>query len=356
MVVLLVHDFIVKSSIHDYKVCFINKTRESIKSEVETGDVFIIDKKIEKLYPELIDLIGRNNSIIKIRAHEKTISYEGLKNIIAELIQLQFKKNNRLVCIGGGITQDVTSFISSIMYRGVKWIYFPTTLLAQGDSCIGSKTSINFEGIKNQLGGFYPPNKIFININFLKTLSKADIQSGLGEMCHYFVIAGKNDFIKYKEGYKNSLLLKKELQNIIVRSLSIKKEYIEIDEFDKDKRQIFNYGHSFGHAIETLTNFSVPHGIAVSFGMDIANYISVKLGLLNSSIRHEIRDQLKEIWQGYDISGLNIEDFSAALGQDKKNIGDELGLILCKGYGKVFKTFVNNNNQLKLWLDEYLTN
>ena len=114
MVVLLVHDFIVKSSIHDYKVCFINKTRESIKSEVETGDVFIIDKKIEKLYPELIDLIGRNNSIIKIRAHEKTKSYEGLKNIIAELIQLQFKKNNRLVCIGGGITQDVTSFISSI--------------------------------------------------------------------------------------------------------------------------------------------------------------------------------------------------------------------------------------------------
>jgi 3-dehydroquinate synthase len=242
------------------------------------------------------------------------------------------------------------------MYRGVDWIFFPTTLLAQGDSCIGSKTSINFGEYKNQVGGFYPPNKIYIDLNFMNTLSPADLQSGFGEISHYSVVAGEEDFKQYKQNYKNALTDKSVIKNMISQSLTIKKSYIEIDEFDQNKRQVFNYGHSFGHAIESLTNYTIPHGIAVSFGMDMANFLSVKMKLLKPEIRTEIRELLEDIWKGFTINNLDIDKFCEVLAKDKKNIGSELRLILCKGYGQVFKVPVKNDMQLKNWITEYFHN
>jgi len=140
---------------------------------------------------------------------------------------------------------------------------------------------------------------------------------------------------------------------MIGRSLEIKKTYIEIDEFDRKERQVFNYGHSFGHAIESLSNYTVPHGIAVSFGMDMANFVSMKMNLLIPKIRYEIKELLENIWQGYNIKNLSIEQFSNALSKDKKNVGKELHLILCEGYGRVFKIAVKNDEKLKHWLIEY---
>jgi len=324
-----------------------------LENEIKDGDVVIMDRKIIDLYPEIAGVVSKNNLLIDIEAHEKKKSYESLIPIINKLIKSGFRKNHRLIGVGGGITQDITAFIASIMYRGVDWIFFPTTLLAQGDSCIGSKTSINFGEFKNQVGGFYPPNKIYIDLNFLDTLSPADLQSGLGEMCHYFVVAGEKDFKQFKHDYKSAIADKSVLTKMVARSLTIKKSYIEIDEFDQNERQVFNYGHSFGHAIESLTNYEVPHGIAVSFGMDMANFISVKNKLLDSTVRIDIRELLQQIWQGYDIKHLNVNKFCGALAKDKKNVGNELRLILCKGCGKVFKTPVKNDDRLQNWLAEY---
>ena len=346
-------DFKVKSIVHDYEVNFIDDSPAVLNNEIKNGDVVIMDQKIKELYPALTSAIPENNLMIDIEAHEKQKSYEGLVPIINKLIESGFRKNHRLISIGGGITQDITAFTASIMYRGIDWILFPTTLLAQGDSCIGSKTSINFGEYKNQVGGFYPPNNIYIDLNFLDTLNYADLQSGLGEMSHYFVVSSEKDFKKYKQNYTSALSNRTVLANMISRSLAIKKSYIEIDEFDQNQRQVFNYGHSFGHAIESLTNYAVPHGIAVSFGMDMANYFSVKMGLLKPQIREEIRELLQQIWEGYDIRHLDVPQFSSALAKDKKNVGQELRLILCKGYGEVFKTPVKNDDQLHNWLREY---
>ena len=356
MEVSLVFDFMVKSIIHDYKVKFINDSPGILNKEIKDGDVVIMDQKINKLYPLITDAIPKNNLLIDIEVHEKQKSYKGLIPIINKLVAGGFRKNHRLIGIGGGIIQDITAFTASIMYRGVDWTFFPTTLLAQGDSCIGSKTSINFAEYKNQVGGFYPPNRIYIDLNFLDTLSPADLQSGLGEMSHYFVVSGEDNFKKYKQDYIFALSNKKVLANMIAKSLEIKKSYIEIDEFDRNERQVFNYGHSFGHAIESLSNYAVPHGIAVSFGMDMANFISVKMKLLDPSIRLEIRELLQKIWQGYDIKQLDVEKFRVALTKDKKNVGSELRLILCKGYGKVFKAPVKNDENLQNWLIEYFKN
>jgi len=346
-------DFKVKSIVHNYEVNFIEDSPAILKKEIRDGDVVIMDRKIKEHYPAITATIPKKNLLIDIEAHEKQKSYEELVPIINKLIETGFRKNHRLIALGGGITQDITAFTASIMYRGVDWIFFPTTLLAQGDSCIGSKTSINFGQYKNQVGGFYPPNRIYIDINFLETLSPADLQSGFGEMSHYFVVAGEDDFKEYKRNYKSVFSDKTILKLMVGRSLAIKKSYIEIDEFDQNERQVFNYGHSFGHAIESLTDYNVPHGIAVSFGMDMANFVSVKMGLLELYIRQEIRELLQEIWQGYDIKNLDVEKFCGALAKDKKNVGRELRLILCKGYGKVFKTAIKNDDTLRNWLIEY---
>jgi 3-dehydroquinate synthase len=349
-------DFTVKSFIHDYDVNFVENAPGVVKNKIRDGDIIIIDNKVKNLYPDLLKVLNENTNVIGLDTNEKQKSYEGLMPIIQELINSGFRKNNRIIGIGGGIIQDITAFTASIMYRGVEWIFFPTTLLAQGDSCIGSKTSINFGEYKNQVGGFYPPNKIFINLDFLYTLSEADLQSGLGEMSHYFVVAGEKEFREYKKEYEYALADKKILEKMISKSLKIKKSYIEIDEFDLNERQVFNYGHSFGHAIESLTDYAVPHGIAVSFGMDMANFISVKRGFLSESIRLDIKELLEKIWVGYNIKNIDLEKFATALSKDKKNVGNELRLILCKGYGKVFKTAQNLDDEFKGWLQEYFIN
>ena len=341
----LLNSIKIKSKIKDYEVVFFEDILEKFHHELRDDDVVIIDKSVQNIYGQLLFKNFDANRLITIQASEFQKSYQEIEQIIDKLINLGFKKNNRLISIGGGITQDCVAFISSILYRGVDWIFVPTTLLAQGDSCIGSKTSVNFGKYKNLIGGFYPPSKILVSPIFLKSLQNKEIKSGLGEMLHYFIVSSKEDFNFFKDNYEKSLVDQKTLQKIISKSLQIKKKYIEIDEFDKNERQVFNYGHSFGHAIESLQNYEIPHGIAVSFGMDISNYVSSKMGLIDDSIRIEIREILQKIWSGYCIKNIEIGAFMNALSKDKKNVGDKLGLILNEGYGSIKKHLIHPDDK-----------
>ena len=345
-------DFVVKSSVHDYDVNFIDDFKNHLKINLIEGDFIIIDNNILNIYKDDVKIL-ENFNFIGIDSNENQKSYEGLIPIIDLLVNNGFKKNHRLIAIGGGITQDVTSFIASTLYRGVKWIFYPTTLLAQGDSCIGSKTSINFKKFKNQIGGFYPPNSVYIDPNFTKSLKINEIKSGMGEMLHYFIVSGEEDFLFYKKYYKDAFKNIDSLLKIISRSLMIKKSYVEKDEFDQNIRQVFNYGHSFGHAIESLTNYKIPHGIAVSFGMDIANFVSLKMGFINEKIRNDIFEVTKYIWEGFDIKNIKIDNLVSALKKDKKNVGKKLGLILNNGFGKIFKHFTEPDTDFKNILTEY---
>lgn len=347
------YNFTVKSSIHDYEVLFIDDTKKTLQEVLKKGDVIIIDRKVENLYKSELEESLNAYYHISIDANESQKSYQGAMPVIQELIDNGFRKNHRLIAIGGGITQDLTAFMASILYRGVDWYFFPTSLLAQGDSCIGSKTSINFNQYKNQVGGFYPPNKIFINTAFLDTLSLPELKSGLGEMLHYFIVSGEEDFRRFKKDYPFALKDKAVLKGIIARSLAIKKSYIEIDEFDKKERQVFNYGHTFGHAIESLTNYRIPHGIAVSYGMDMANFISVKKGYISEAVRNDVRELVQQIWEGTYITDISLDTYTTALTKDKKNVDTRLGLILSKGLGKIFKDLTPLDDTFRSWLKEY---
>ena len=350
---LLLYSLSIKSSIRDYDVFFSQSIFESLAPALKSDDVIFIDKNVfAHLHEDVQQLITTNNYII-IDATEKQKSYTALATIIEELIESGFRKNNRLIAIGGGITQDITAFIASMMYRGVEWLFFPTTLLAQADSCIGGKTSINIGKYKNQLGNFYPPQKIYIIPEFLKTLPELDFKSGMGEMLHFYLVSGEDDFSFYQKYYEKAFTDEETLLNLVKRNLEIKKGFIERDEFDRGERQLLNYGHSFGHAIESLTNYTIPHGIAVSYGMDMANFISVKLGFIENGLRQRMRSQLEKVWIGTSIGNLDANDFEKALSRDKKNIGNTYQVILTKGIGKMLKHGIKPNEEFTSWLKEY---
>ena len=300
----------------------------------------IIDRNVLELNKDILNKFISKIQHIEIEPSEESKNYQSLTPLIMSLIENGFRRKNRMIAIGGGVIQDIVGFISSILFRGVDWIFIPTTLLAQCDSCIGSKTSINFGKYKNQLGTFYPPRKIVIDISFIDTLADLEIRSGLGEMIHYFLVSGIDDFHMIRDNYHLCLKDKKILKSLILRSLKIKSNFIELDEFDKGVRNILNYGHSFGHALETITNYNIPHGIAVSIGMDMANYISMKLGYLDEIIWREMRQLLSMNFAGVKLTELNADAFIDALKKDKKNIDNDLQAILTRGIGSMFKTTI----------------
>lgn len=346
-------NFIVHSSIHDYEVRFEDNFANVLKKQINQGDIILIDENVYNLYKRHFIPASNKCEYILIKASEEQKSYLQLAPIIESMIEKDFKKNNKLIVIGGGITQDIGAFIASNMYRGVSWFFYPTTLLAQCDSCIGGKSSINFGKYKNQLGNFYPPNEIIIDLRFLDTLAELDIRSGLGEMIHFYLVSGHEDFNKIQSEYEVCLTNRGVLKSLIYRSLQIKKKIIEIDEFDKKERLLFNYGHSFGHAIESLTNYRIPHGIAVSYGMDVANYLSEKFGYISGELRQTIRKLLEKNWERVELGSIEVGDFINALKKDKKNIGLEVKVILTRGVGQMFKTTLPIDNKVIGLFEEY---
>lgn len=346
--------FTVKSSIQDYEVNIVSSLEDNLARVYEAGDYIVVDKQVIELHPKLEKLLSDYDKVIRIEAVEKTKSYQGVISFFEELITEGFKRNNRLIAIGGGITQDVTAFMASILYRGVGWIFFPTTLLAQADSCIGSKTSINFKQFKNQVGNFYPPISIYIDPNYLKTLEERDIRSGVGEMAHYYYVSGSDDVQYFEKEFETALEDQSNFSELIKKSLSIKKGYIEIDEFDKNERIVFNYGHTFGHAIESITNYGIPHGVAVSFGMDMANFISWKKGYIEKEDMLRAQNVFKTIWKGYSIDNISLSELIGAMEKDKKNENGKLGLILTKGWGNMFKDLTDPDEVFVNWMNEYM--
>jgi len=344
---------LIQSKLKTYSIEFVNDIFKKVADEPREKSFLIIDSNIYELFRDKINELGMNDNFLVVEATEEHKSYNYCSNIIERLIKKKIRRNHRIVAIGGGIIQDISAFIASILFRGIEWIFIPTTLLAQADSCIGGKTSINFGEIKNTLGNFYPPNKIFIDLNFLSTLPKDDIKSGIGEMLHFYFYSGSAYIDKLFPDYTRLLKHRSLLKEYILESLRIKKSVIEKDEFDKGERNKFNYGHTFGHAIESITNYAIKHGQAVTVGMDLANRISVMQGLIDESLYKSINSRLKVNFPKYDLSDIDIEEYISILSKDKKNIDEQLVCILSEGIGKLVKMKVPMNDEFRITLKTY---
>lgn len=328
------------SSYHTYEIK-IGDCIDYIEKNYKEGDLVIYD----------LNIPFQLGNVIKygIVSSEKEKEFTELFKIIKFMSDNNFKKNNKIFAFGGGVVQDICGFISSIYHRGLDWIFIPSTLISQGDSCIGGKTSINFNKYKNQLGNIYPPKEICIDINLLKTLPQEHINSGLGEMLHYFIFSSKKDFLFFNENMEN-----KNYLSLIQKSLEIKKSVIEVDEKENGIRKLFNYGHTFGHAIESLSDYQIPHGVAVAMGMDLSNYISFRVGLLSKDVYLEIKKTINKITNKYNCD--DVEKFYEIIKSDKKNSRSHIKPILCRGYGDLAQHSFTYYGELLTFIKEYFEN
>lgn len=321
----------IHSNIRDYEVTF-EETDAFIASLAKhSQSCFIVDENVWKNYStNLLKQLPEKNLVV-LPIHENRKNLETVQELYDRLVEYPVKRNLTMISLGGGILQDVSGFAASTIYRGINWIYIPTTLLAQADSCIGSKTSLNYGSYKNLVGTFYPPTRIHIYTPFLKTLHDSDFYSGFGEVIKLHIMGGKDFFDSLVE--LTPLILRREptaLTKAIQQSLNIKLSYMEGDEFDMGRRNLLNYGHDFGHAAESTSNFEVPHGQGVIFGMIAANIIARQRGVLDAKLENEIAN--KALFPNLLIkpkpNALEPDAMINAMKKDKKRVGENLALIM----------------------------
>lgn len=324
-----------------YGVTIIRKIDELIDEiNIFKNAVIIVDNYILKKYSYLFEKVNKDFLIFPLTANEqsKTLSH-------VELLLKLFQENNvtksmAVLAFGGGIIQDIACFVAHIYYRGLDIYFFPTTLLAMCDSCIGSKCALNFNGFKNQLGVFHPPNKVVICFAFLQSLSTEALYSGYGEILKLMLISGKKNFLELKFNYFKQM---EELYHYIYQSLMIKKKFIEEDEYDQGVRRLLNYGHTFGHTLELASNYVIPHGIAVARGMDIVNFISLKLGFMSDEIYENIHNVIKDNFFFRSHLRISFSDIVKNISRDKKIYRGILNLVLLKIPGDLFLHPIESN-------------
>ena len=314
-----------------YTVHFDEHALERLDASVPPDAHFIVDARIADLYRGQLGNVLASPSVLRLEANEGSKTLDRFPGYVTHLVERGIRRDHRLVAIGGGIMQDTTCFLSATMLRGVPWVFYPTTLLAQADSCIGSKSSINAGAAKNIMGTFTPPAEIHLSTKFLDTLAEVDVRSGVGEILKVHAIAGPDAFDALARDYDRLFTERDTLIRYIRDALAIKLPYIEEDEFDRGPRNIFNYGHSFGHAIEAATDFAVPHGIGVTIGMDMANFVAARLDGGNGETFARMHPTLKKNYRGFEDYPVPLDALLAALAKDKKNTGRGTATVILPG-------------------------
>jgi 3-dehydroquinate synthase len=304
----------------------------------------IIDSNVNELWPKIC-----KTSAIKIPALEENKTLFKVAEVIESLRVLGANRQSLLSVYGGGIVQDIATFVASSYMRGIPWVYSPTTLLSMVDSCIGGKSSLNVGIYKNIAGNFYPPQKIKIDTNFCNTLEPTELIAGLCEASKICFSYKGGAFDNYLDIFKGVFfpVTQDQLHQLICLSLLTKKRYIEEDEFDQGVRLLLNFGHTFGHAIEAGTNFLVTHGVAVGLGMLAEIELSRQLGFLVAPI-----SRVKKL-QGYittlmtyvpdlhkNLTHLSIKEAAASFKSDKKHEKDFYHLILTNRLGELERAFI----------------
>lgn len=263
---------------------------ENLVKEIcaHNAPLMLVDRRIQELYlsgsAELADV-----PTFSVVAKEESKEITTVLEVIDFLEKNRAGKLSMLFVIGGGVIQDIGAFSGAMYKRGLPWTFVPTTLLAQGDSCVGGKTAINHKKTKNLLGLFSAPRRVIIDTGFLATLPRGDLLSGVGEIFRLCITGGPAFLAVFAE--KLPAFLDGDAQatrELIATSLSAKRAVVEFDEFELDIRRSMNYGHSFGHALEALTDYRIPHGVGITIGILVENEIAYRRGMLGRSERDYI--------------------------------------------------------------------
>jgi len=306
---------------------------ESIKNlhkYIPQDNTFIItDGNVEGIYrdrfPDLpVFIFGAGES-------SKTLTMAA--DIYRWLLDLGADRHSFIIGIGGGVVCDLTGFVASTFMRGVKFGFVATTLLAQVDASVGGKNGVDFDGFKNIIGTFNQPEFVICDTAMLKTLPDAEFSNGMAEVVKHAIIADQSKF-EFIEKNSDAILAQDMtmLKYLVSRSVKIKSDIVKVDEHETGLRRTLNLGHTWGHAIETITG--IPHGQAVSIGLAFTATLSTFKGVLASSESDRIINLLTRL-------GLPVQSNTKPavvleiLRKDKKKKGDGVHFVLIKGIGSV---------------------
>lgn len=299
----------------------------------------ITDTNVAPLYLEsLKNAIKKDIFQFIYTAGEASKTLETCSAVYNYLAKNGFTKSDLIIALGGGVCGDLTGFIAATYLRGIKYYSIPTTLLAQVDSSVGGKCGVDISYGKNLVGAIYQPYGVMIDTDFLKTLSKSDFADGMAEVIKYGFIYDRSIYDKCLENLQENLF------DIIFRCVDIKREIVEADEFDNGLRMILNFGHTIGHAIEQLGNFSrYTHGQAVAIGMAYASKLSEISGIGCKGLYKEVTDVLNFL--GLPVkTDYKTEDILPVLLNDKKVRNGRLNFILLKEIGSSLIYKIDSQN------------
>jgi 3-dehydroquinate synthase len=338
------------------KIIYSHSIKTSLKdwfSEYETRNIFIAtEANVNRLWEEkidsLADLIPMQKIILPPGENNKTLDsvsklWEFLSNNGAD-------RKSLLINIGGGMLTDLAGFAASTFKRGINFINVPTTLLSQVDASAGGKTGINFNGLKNEIGTFREPIAVIINTEFLKTLDRPNFNSGFAEMIKHGLIRS-SDHLEELQQFDPENIDYTQLQTIVSHSLNIKKYFAENDPTEKNIRKSLNFGHTVGHAFESMAmeqNRPVLHGYAVAWGIISELYLSMKKCGLDKEELERLTGWLLNIYGKFEIGRKDDARLIELMMHDKKNEAGKINFSLISKPGKII---INNECETDLILE-----
>ncbi|PKM63062.1 MAG: 3-dehydroquinate synthase [Firmicutes bacterium HGW-Firmicutes-21] len=310
----------------------LGKAGEYAKAVVGTGKAAVItDDVVDSLYADILVASLENSGFTVVKMvlpnGEGIKTPENAFKIINFLAENRFTRSDTVFALGGGTVGDLAGFASSVFLRGIRLVQLPTTLLAAVDSSVGGKTAVNLPTGKNLAGSFYQPDLVLCDIDTLSSLPEGIFKDGCAEVIKYGVISSKTLFDTLKNGINNNL------SDIIAECIQIKSDIVSLDEQDRGLRQLLNFGHTVGHAIERGTDFTVSHGGAVAVGMVIISKAAYKSGLCEKSVH----DEIKELLTAYNLpvsTALTAELLLEHALSDKKREGGTISLVIPEYIGR----------------------
>jgi 3-dehydroquinate synthase len=305
--------------------------------------VIIIDTTVRGLYGERLERslsgAGFRVSVLEVPPGEEQKSLATAGRLYRELTGAYAERQTPVLALGGGVIGDLAGFVAATYMRGVPLVQLPTTLLAQVDSCLGGKTAVDHDGLKNVIGVFYQPRLVVADIDTLKTLPVAEMANGIAEVIKYAAIRNRELFA-YLEGVlgRAASLEAAALERMVLESVKIKAEIVAIDEQDSGLRGILNYGHTIGHAIEAASGFRFRHGQAVAMGMVAAARVSRRLGMLSDDDVFRLVGLIRKASLPTEVPALKIEEIIQAMKHDKKVKRDRVRFVLLEAIGQAMIT------------------
>lgn len=300
-------------------------------SDVSTGKLFVVtDENVNEIYREKLEeqLSGFEFECMVLPSGEKTKCLDVLGKIYSAMAGAKITRSDTVVAFGGGVIGDITGLAAATYLRGVNFIGIPTTLLSQVDSSVGGKVAIDLPEGKNLVGSFYPPKKVVVDTNFLKTLPQRVFNDGMAEVIKYACIRDEKLFDMLGGNAEDCI------DEIVYKCLDIKRQIVEADEFDKGERMILNFGHTFGHAVEKMYNYETyTHGEAVAIGMSKITHATENMKYTESGTAEKLDKLLKKYDLLFDSFEFDADKAMEIICLDKKGDGNSINYIFIKSIG-----------------------